>query len=67
MDQHTTAIDRPCGDRVAYSVDSAATALSIGRTKLYALIREGRLPVLKIGTRTLIRCEDLRKLAAHPG
>lgn len=43
---------------LAYSVADAARALGIGRTQLYAEIREGRLRAIKRGRRTLIRRRD---------
>jgi excisionase family DNA binding protein len=41
-------------DRLAYSVDAFAELVGIGRTKVYAEIRDGRLRAKKLGTRTLI-------------
>lgn len=40
------------------SISQTCTALSIGRTKLYSLIREGEIISTKIGRRTVIhtRC-----------
>lgn len=42
-------------DKITYSINEAAEALGIGRTKLYSLIKEDSLPVIKIGGRTLIQ------------
>lgn len=47
---------------LAYSVNDAIRATSIGRTRLYQLINEGRLEVRKIGKRTLIPAASLRAL-----
>lgn len=47
---------------LAYSVSDACRVTSIGRTRLYALIAEGRLDVRKIGRRTLITAASLRAL-----
>jgi excisionase family DNA binding protein len=44
---------------MAYSVDAAAKASHIGRTKLYEEIKAGRLKVRKFGRRTLITAEAL--------
>lgn len=47
---------------LAYSVTEACRVTSIGRTRLYILIAEGRLEVRKIGRRTLIPAASLRAL-----
>ncbi|MEP7223036.1 MAG: helix-turn-helix domain-containing protein [Novosphingobium sp.] len=47
---------------LAYSVADACRVSTIGRTRLYALINEGRLEVRKIGKRTLIPAASLRRL-----
>lgn len=47
---------------LAYSVADACKVSSIGKTRLYALIAEGRLEVRKIGKRTLIPAVSLRAL-----
>jgi excisionase family DNA binding protein len=47
---------------LAYSIADACRVTSIGRTRLYALIAEGRLEVRKIGRRTLIPAASLRAL-----
>ncbi|ATE67109.1 DNA-binding protein [Rhizorhabdus dicambivorans] len=48
--------------RLAYSIDEVAKATGLGRTTLYAIIKQGRLPVVKLGKRTLIRSDDLEQL-----
>ena len=47
---------------LAYSVGEACRVSSLGRTRLYQLIAEGRLDVRKIGKRTLIPAASLRAL-----
>ena len=47
---------------LAYSVADACKVSSIGKTRLYALIGEGRLEARKIGKRTLIPAASLRAL-----
>lgn len=48
--------------KLAYSIPEAAAAVSIGRSKIYALIAEGRLETRKIGKRTVIPAASLAKL-----
>lgn len=47
---------------IAYSIADACRVTSIGRTRLYQLISEGRLEARKIGKRTLIPAASLRRL-----
>jgi excisionase family DNA binding protein len=47
---------------LAYSVADACRVSSIGRTRIYGLISEGRLEARKIGCRTLIPAASLRRL-----
>ena len=47
---------------IATSINDAAKALSLGRTSIYALIREGRLETFKLGRRTLIKVDSVRRL-----
>jgi excisionase family DNA binding protein len=49
-------------DRLAYSINETASALSMGRTSIYALIKEGRLETVKLGRRTLVKVDSLRRL-----
>ena len=51
-------------DAIATSVNDAAKALSVGRTSIYVLIREGRLEAVKLGRRTLITTESIKRLIA---
>ena len=52
---------------LAYSVADACRVSSIGRTRLYELIGEGRLQARKIGKRTLIPAASLRALIEGEG
>ncbi len=47
---------------LAYSIREACRISSLGRTRLYQLIGEGRLEAHKIGNRTLIPAASLRAL-----
>ena len=44
---------------LAYGINQAVEATSIGRSLLYEEIRAGNLKTFKVGTRTLIAAEDL--------
>lgn len=47
---------------IATSINDAAKALSLGRTSIYALIKEGRLETVKVGRRTLVKTASVRAL-----
>ncbi|MGK2227272.1 helix-turn-helix domain-containing protein [Devosia sp.] len=47
---------------IATSINGAARALSLGRTSIYALIKEGRLETVKVGRRTLVKTASVRAL-----
>ncbi|MBB5373785.1 helix-turn-helix domain-containing protein [Acidocella aromatica] len=47
---------------VAISVNSAAKALGIGRSSIYALIKGGQLEAIKIGRRTLLTTASIKRL-----
>lgn len=47
---------------LAYSIAEAARASSLGRTRIYELIAEGRLQARKIGKRNIIPAASLRAL-----
>lgn len=52
----------PDNPKLAYSIPEAASAISIGRSKLYELIAEGRVETRKIGKRTVIPAASLHRL-----
>lgn len=45
--------------RLAYSVDEAARVAGIGRTKMFAEIRQRKITAKKVGRRTVISVADL--------
>ncbi len=51
---------------VTISVNTAARTLGIGRTSIYALLKEGRLDSIKIGRRTLLTTASIHRLAQPP-
>ncbi len=50
---------------ILLAVPETCHALGIGKTKLYDLISAGRLEVVKIGRKTLIRASSIRALAGE--
>ena len=52
-------MDRP----ILLSIEKAAEALSIGRSKTYELIGEGKLVTITIGRRRLVRMDSVQALA----
>jgi excisionase family DNA binding protein len=46
---------------LALSISEACRAARIGRTTLYSAISEGELPARKIGRRTVVLADDLRR------
>jgi len=63
METHMAALNSSL-EPLAYSINEACRVSSLGRTRLYQLIAEGRLEALKIGKRTIIPAESLRRLIA---
>lgn len=51
-------------ERLAYTVEDAATASGLGRTTLFGFIKSGQLRTLKVGRRRLVTPEALRDLLA---
>lgn len=49
-------------DPLAISINETAKVLGLGRTSIYAMIGEGRLETFKLGRRTLVKTESIRRL-----
>lgn len=47
---------------IAISVKDAVRTLGLSRTTIYALINQGRLDTIKLGRRTLIKMESVKRL-----
>ncbi len=58
---HTKTNDPP---KIAYSINEACKASSLGRTTIYSHIAAGRLLARRIGGRTVIPAESLHALIA---
>ena len=54
--------DEAAPERMAYTVNAALHALSIGRTKFYELINNGDLKTVTIGGRRLVPRSELERL-----
>lgn len=57
---NAAAVNAVRPEPLSYSIDGAVHASGIGRTMLYELIKDGRLPIRKAGRRTLILHADLQ-------
>ncbi len=55
----------PVGDsytmKSAFTINEASTEIGVGRTKLYREISEGNIEARKLGKRTLILGDELRR------
>ncbi|XHS02413.1 hypothetical protein ACFB49_40240 [Sphingomonas sp. DBB INV C78] len=49
-------------DPVTVRIPEACRLTGIGRSKLYELIQAGEIPIVKIGSMTLVPVESLRAL-----
>lgn len=52
---------------LAVSIIDASKALGLGRTSIYSLIGDGRLEAFKLGRRTLVKTDSIRRLVAAQG
>jgi excisionase family DNA binding protein len=60
--QSKTRREKPPLERLAFSINEAATALSICRRSVEHLIKVGRLKAKKLNRRVLIPAAELKKL-----
>ena len=51
-------------ERLAYSINETARALSLGRTSIYTMIADGRLESFKLGRRTLVKADSIRRIVS---
>ncbi|WP_210235284.1 helix-turn-helix domain-containing protein [Mesorhizobium sp. M00.F.Ca.ET.217.01.1.1] len=61
MDNSTEFTNRKL-ERLAYPIDEACWAIGVGRSVLYRFHREGKVEFRKLGGRTLVPVESLRRL-----
>lgn len=54
-------------EKLAYSINETARVLSMGRTSIYAMIADGRLEAFKLGRRTLVKADSIRRLVDSEG
>jgi excisionase family DNA binding protein len=50
-------------ERILMKPAEAAAALGIGRNRIYELIAQGRIPVVRVGQRDMIAADALREWA----
>ncbi len=53
---------RPAPERMAVSLNEAASLLGIGRTLVYDLARSGELPTVRIGARRRVPVAAIKRL-----
>ena len=49
-------------DPITTTLDGAKAASGLGKTKIFELIRDGKLETVKVGRRTLVKTASLRRL-----
>jgi excisionase family DNA binding protein len=54
-------------DRIFYSINETARLLGVGRTSVYAMLSDHRLAAKKLGRRTLVTAESIRRLVESLG
>lgn len=54
-------------DRLAYSVDEAASVLGVSRRAIYSAIQSGQLPDVHLGARRLVPVDAINELLQAKG
>jgi len=49
----------PFGNPLLLTINQVAGLLNLGRTKTYEIVRSGKIKSLKVGSRRLVRREDV--------
>jgi excisionase family DNA binding protein len=64
MRKHIAVTDPQLNDRIAVSIDRAADILDIGRSSIYALLRDGKLKSIRFGSAHRVTMKSIRDLVA---
>lgn len=54
-------------EKLTYTVEEAAELLGIGRSLCYEMVRQSRIPSIKLGGKWIIPKEGVRKMLAEAG
>lgn len=63
--RHTRTKQQQTPIAIGYTMEEAAEAVSVGRTRIYAAVKNGSLKARKFGRRTIILREDLETFARN--
>jgi len=59
--KNNTSAPKPASP-LAYKVNGFCDAMGLGRTKFYALVREGKIKTVRIGARRLVPASEVERL-----
>lgn len=48
--------------KIGYTINQSAEMLGVGRTTLYKEIKNGHLKIIKLGRRTIVPADSIKKL-----